>query len=328
MRNILSAGLCALLLSGCTGMVAGPDFQASSQAAHGLGAQLVRVEFAIGSSCSSMEPAMSAYANNGARVLVLAGFDGHIPTTAEAQSLVQWAQCFGTGSTWADSHEGFAVDTIEFGNETSYCHQFALGCSGAWYNDPSYIQRAKDYGTRFMAARGALNLGGFSSVKLLAQADSPSGSINWVHNIKVGGVTSAAVGGWTIHSYGNATAGKLNTLLSQTSSEGFASTIDVDVTESGVTSTECNGSPVALSSNNSGWGNQLSYSQAASALNSTLDTIRSTLGDRLGVIMIYKLKDDNQPCGGSNGEQYFGAVHQDLSDKGTYSTEVRDQLTQ
>lgn len=328
LRLLAVLGLCSATLAGCTGLAVGPDYFQSSQAADSLGAQLVRVEFGIGASCSSMTPAMNAYAAHGAHVLALAGFDSRIPSVSEAQSLNGWATCFGAGSSWAQAHDGFELTAIEFGNETSYCHQFWNPCPADWYNTSAYAQRARDYASRFMAARQALDFGGHSDVQLLAQADDGgSGSPNWVNNLAAGGLTSAAVDGWTVHPYGTNPATKLNRLASQTATAGFSSSIKVNVTEYGVASQECNGSPVALSGNG-GWPTGLSYAQAAADLNTGMDSIRNNLGDRLGAIYIFKAKDDNAPCGSTNGEQYFGGLKQDLTDKPQFSGEVRDQLGQ
>jgi hypothetical protein len=85
MRRTLSAAAMVVLLflSGCTG-IHGSQFVFGSadddEAVANLGARLVRVEFDIGTSCSTMQPVLEHYANAGARVLALAGFSGTIPT--------------------------------------------------------------------------------------------------------------------------------------------------------------------------------------------------------------------------------------------------------
>jgi hypothetical protein len=321
MRRCLAALAVLLSFSGCTttGLVVGPDFGPSSQAAKSLGARLVRAEFEIGSSCSSMEPELAAYNAVGARVLVLAGFEGRIPSVAEAQSVGQWASCFGPGSTWAKTH--LAVTAIEFGNETSYGYQYP-NCVGT---GACYSQRAQDYAARFMAARQAISS---ASVRLLAQADHGGNGTNvWVHGLKLGGLTSAAVGGWTVHPYGPSPTSKTGDLVRQTAAEGFSDTIPVYVTEYGITSRECpTGVGATVTGNSDGWPTNLNYAQAATDLHNALGAIRSFLGDRLGAIMIFGAKDGLAACGDSNREGHFGALHSDLSDKGAYSREVRDQL--
>lgn len=332
----LTAALLALTTTGCTGLAVGPDFGPSSSAVSSLGAHLVRAEFPIGASCSSMEPQMTAYANAGARVLALAGFDLRdrgLPTVAEAQSVAQWAVCYGPGSTWAQAHPNFALDLIEFGNETSY--QYQNGCpeahagQGDWWASSCLTGIAQTYAARFMQARGALDFANHSDVKLLAQGDDGgSGNVSWVHNLKVGGLTSAAVGAWSVHAYGATPSGKLGNLINFTSAEGFSSSIPVDATEYGISSQECGGSPVFMPGDAQGWGNQLTYGQAATDLNAGMDAIRSFLGSRLGLIMIFSAKDSATVCTSSNRESFFGGVKADITDKGAYSTEVRDQLTQ
>jgi hypothetical protein len=322
MRRCLAALAVLLSFSGCTttGLVVGPDFGPSSQAAKSLGAKLVRAEFEIGSSCSSMEPELAAYDAVGARVLVLAGFEGRIPSVGEAQSLAQWAVCFGPGSTWAKTHQ--PVTSIEFGNETSYGYQYP-GCVGT---GACYSQRAQDYAARFMAARQAISSAG---VRLLAQADHGGNGTNvWVHGLKLGGLTSAAVGGWTVHPYGPSPTAKIGALVSQTAAEGFSDTIPVFVTEYGITSRECpTGVGAQVTGNSDGWPTNLNYQQAATDLRSALSSIRQSLGDRLGDVLVYGAKDGLAACGDSNREGHFGALHSDLSDKDGYSAAVRDELT-
>ena len=73
-----------------------------------------------------------------------------MPTEAEARNLAGWAAEFGPGgSFWRgrkDAH--LAVRQIEFGNETSYSHQY-----GDSWADQSYKDRARLYATRFAQAR-------------------------------------------------------------------------------------------------------------------------------------------------------------------------------
>ena len=67
---------------------------------------------------------------------------------------------------------------IEFGNETSYSHQY-----GDTWSDQSYKDRAKLYATRFAQAHAAI-AGTGRQVGLLAQADDGgTGSSAWVNGM-------------------------------------------------------------------------------------------------------------------------------------------------
>ena len=102
------------------------DLQGSVQ----VGAQLVRIEFPIATTTlTEMESVIGGYADKGIRVLALATFRGTLPTPAQVQSLAGWAKTFGPGGTFWATHAGgeAAVQSIEFGNETSYGYQYDDG---------------------------------------------------------------------------------------------------------------------------------------------------------------------------------------------------------
>ena len=68
-----------------------------------LGAKIVRIEFEIGMPTSEMEAVIAGYAAKGIRVAPLAGFDGTLPSAAQAADLASWAKTFGPGGTfWAN----------------------------------------------------------------------------------------------------------------------------------------------------------------------------------------------------------------------------------
>lgn len=307
------------------GLVASADHARSATAAGTLGADVVRVEFDIGASAPSMRSSIAAIVAKGARPLLLAGFHGRMPTECEAQNVARWAAEFGPGgSFWSgrsDAH--LAVQQIEFGNETSYGHQYGDSWSAA-----SYTSRAEQYARRLAQARFAIAMTG-RDVGLLAQADDGgSGSANWVnHMFRAVPNLGQMVDGWTVHPYGPRSRWepKIDRLISATAANGAPASIPIDVTEYGISS--ANGKPI---SDNYGWPTNLTYAQAAAALDSTIAEMRAdpTIGPRLRHFMIYAAHDLRPPGSTSEREWNFGALHDNLSGKGAYSSEVRAQLVE
>ena len=302
------------------GLVASADHQRSAAAAGTLGAGLVRVEFDIGTPVESMRGSVDALARKGARALLLAGFHGRMPTVAEAQNLASWAAEFGPGGRfWAGRPDGdLAVQQIEFGNETSYAHQY-----GDSWADASYANRAELYATRFAQARAAIGMTG-RDVGLLAQADDGgSGSANWVNHM-FDAVPNLAqlVDGWTVHPYGPRSRWepKLDRLIASTAANGAPASIPIDVTEYGISS--ANGTPLT---DNYGWPTNLTYAQAAAALDDTIAQMRAdpAIGPRLRHFMIYAAHDLGTPRSSADRERYFGVLQANLADKGAYTAEVR-----
>jgi hypothetical protein len=108
-----------------------------------------------------------------------------------------------------------------------------------------------------------------------------------------------------------------------TASHGASSAIPIDVTEYGISS--ANGTPLT---DNYGWPTNLTYAQAAAALEATIAEMRfdPAIGPRLRDFMIYAAHD-GRPQGTSQDREYnFGALQDNLTAKGAYSTEVRQQL--
>ena len=305
------------------GLVASADHGRSALAAGALGADLVRVEFDIGAPVDSMRDSIAAIADQGARPLLLAGFAGRIPTEAETQNLARWATEFGPGGRfWADRSDGdLAVQQIEFGNETSYGYQY-----GDSWSDASYASRAEQYASRFAQARFAIAKTG-RDVGLLAQADDGgTGSTNWVdHMFRAVPSLGQMVDGWTVHPYGPRSRWepKLDRLIASTAAHGAAASIPIDVTEYGISS--ANGAPL---SDNYGWPTNLTYAQAAAALDATIAEMRAhpRVGPRLRDFMIYAAHDLRAQGSTTEREQNFGALQDNLRGKGAYSTEVREQL--
>ena len=306
------------------GIVSSADHALSALAAGTLGANLVRVEFDIDTPVSAMRTTIDQLARAGARPLLLAGFEGRIPTEAEAQNLARWAAAFGPGgSFWVGRRDWqLAVQQIEFGNETSYSYQY-----GDSYADASYANRAEQYATRFAQARAAIAMTG-REVGLLAQADDGgSGSSNWVdHMFRAVPNLGNLVGGWSVHPYGPRSRWepKIDRLIASTAAHGAPASIPIDVTEYGITSD--NGAN--LSGNSDGWPTNFTYAQAAAALDQTIAAMRldPSLGPRLRDFMIYAAHDLRAQGTTQDREQHFGVLQNNLAGKGAYSTEVRAQL--
>lgn len=276
-----------------------------------LGAKTARLEFAVTASVDTIRPVIAGYAQRGVRVILLAGFDqGHLPTTAAAQNTANWAREFGPGGTfWANrSDPQLAVQDIEFGNETSYRYQ------GTQDQGATYALRFKDAHTAIQNAN--------PNVGLLAQADDQTGS--WIDDMFAAVPDlGSRVAGWTIHPYGTDWATtRINRLLTRTAAHGASSTIPIDVTEWGL-STD-NG---ACLDDNYGYDKCMTYATAASTLTTTLQTLRTQLNGRLRNFIVYRVSDLAAPHADTNREHYFGALHQDGSDKGPYTTTIHNLLT-
>jgi len=70
----------------------------------------------------------------------------------------------------------------------------------------------------------------------------------------------------------------------------------------------------------------MTYGQAATALTSTVSDMRARYGSRLRAFMLYQGRDQYRPGYSTNREHYFGALRNDQSEKGAYSTAVRRLL--
>jgi hypothetical protein len=288
------------------------DFTATTQ----LGAKLVRIEFSVGTTAAQMQPVIARYAAIGVRVLPLAGFYGTLPTPAQAQNLGGWAAAYGPGgSFWASRDDGrLAIQSIEFGNETSYGYQYGDGAESA-----SYTTRAKSYALRLREAAEAISTTGIK-VGLLAQADDWTGA--WVS-----GMFSAVpnlgsyVAGWTIHPYGTSWESRLQDLLAQTAAHGAPSNIPVDITEWGVASDSGH-----CLSDNDAWNKCMSYNEAASTLTGTFSGIEHLLGSRFGMFVLYQVRDQQATSVTTYNQDYFGALQHELQPKGAYTTAVQTML--
>jgi hypothetical protein len=275
------------------------------------------VEFDIATAPESMRNTIGAITRSGARPLLLAGFHGRMPTAVEARNLRRWAAEFGRGgSFWSGARRHRPpVRLIEFGNETSYRDQYG----DTWY-DQSYGDRAELYAIRFAQARHAIH----HHVGLLAQADD-GGTVSsvWVrHMFAAVPRLGRLVAGWTVHPYGptGKWRPKVRRVIAQTAAMGAPASVPIDVTEYGISS----GDGAALT-DNYGWPANFTYAQAAAALRSTVAGMRADrkIGKRLRLFLVYSAHDLRPPGATNDREAYFGALRQDLSEKGAFTAEVR-----
>jgi len=282
-----------------------------------LGAKVVRVGVPIEETASELEPVVAAYAAKGVRIVALACFEGTLPTPAQAHNLATWASTFGPGGSFWSNHPGgqYALQAIEFGNETSFSWQYSN-------NTPAgYASRAQTYALRAAEAAAAIRAAN-PGVGLLVQADSGNAGSIWVESMfKAVPDLGSLVAGWTVHPYGTRWREKLEELLSQTTVAGAPATIPIDVTEWGL-STD-NGTCV---NENYGWNPCMSYQEAAEVLSRTISEMRAALHGRLGLLLLYKIRDQKPAGATSDREDYFGAVQSELQPKGAYTAAVESFL--
>jgi hypothetical protein len=279
-----------------------------------LGAKVVRMQWNIEASPQELEPVIAEYAAEGIRVAPLAVFDGRIPSGPEAQNLASWARAFGPGGTfWATRSDGqLAIQTIEFGNETSYSYQ---------YPDDSptgYATRAQGYATSFAEAAQAIKAVN-PGVGLLAQGDAGNAGPIWIENMfKAVPDLGQLVAGWTIHPYGPGWRPRLEALVKETAAQGAPATIPIDITEWGL-STD-NGHCVT---ENYGWNTCMSYQEAGEVLTRSVSEMRQTLDGRLGLFLLYDVRDQQAEGSSNNRESYFGALQHETQSKGAYTEAVK-----
>jgi hypothetical protein len=292
-----------------------------------LGAHTARMEFSIDTPASQLEPVVEAYAKAGIKPLLLAGFDGTMPSSAEARNLASWAAEFGPGGTFWKGKTfpaNTAVTDIEFGNETSYAYQYSdTATASNWYSLSSYKTRAQTYALRFKEANEAIHAAG-ATVGLLAQADDGgSGSSEWVHNMFLAVPNMGQIAaGWTIHPYGPKWESSINRLVSQTGAAGAPSTVPIFVTEWGL-STD-NGRCL---SDNYGFNKCMTYQEAATTLQSSVSAMRSRYGSRLAAFYLFQARDQSATGTSTGRESYFGALQSNEATKGAYTTTVESLLS-
>jgi hypothetical protein len=280
-----------------------------------LGAKLVRIEWPIDTPAAQLQSTIAAYAAKGIRVLPLASFYGKLPSAAEAQTLAGWAKAYGPhGTFWAGRTE-VAIQSIEFGNETSYGYQYGDSAGAA-----SYQERAGNYALRFRTAAEAIAATG-TGVGLLAEADDWTG--DWVNGMYAAVPDlSKYVAGWVIHPYGSNWRARLQDLIAQTAANGAPATIPVDITEWGVSTDNGN----CLDENAPKYNRCMSYEEAAGTLDNVSGEIEQLLGSRLGDFILYQIRDQKPTGTTTDSEMFFGALQHGLQPKGAYTTAVKALL--
>jgi hypothetical protein len=286
-----------------------------------------RLEFAIDDPVSMLEPIVEAYAKDGIRPLLLAGFNARVPSVAEAENVAKWAAAFGPGGTfWQGKGKGLPADTavtdIEFGNETNNPYQFSPTLPYEWQNQPEYLQRAEEYARRLQAASIAVSATG-AKVGLLGIADQGNGYTTWV-----GAMFKAVpnlwqyVAGWTVHPYGPEWHVNMDAMVADTAAHGAPSTIPIYVTEWGLNSD--NGRCLV---DNMGWNPCMTYAEAATDLGATIGGMRSRYGSRLRAVYLFQARDQKATGTSTEFEGYYGALQSDMAPKGAYTTEVESLLS-
>jgi hypothetical protein len=293
-----------------------------------LNAKHVRMEFDIKTPVSQMEPIIRAYSEAGIQPLLLAGFPGRTPTSAEAQNLASWAAAFGPGGTaragrnWAANT---AVTDIEFGNESNQPYQYpSLASNGNWPASAEYANIATQYALKFKEARTAMGASN-PGVGLLAIADTPGRWASWMNGLFAAVPDFGKyVSGWIVHPYGPNSAWQLSIddAMSQAASHGASNSIPIYVTEYGFATD--NGHCV---DDNYGWDKCMTYDQAATNLRNAVSAMRSRYAKRLAAVYLYSTSDLAASGTTTNRENYFGALRNDKSPKGAYTSEVKAELT-
>jgi hypothetical protein len=302
------------------GIVAGSALMYELPFIEKLGAHTARMEFAIDTPASQIVPIAEAYARAGIRPLLLATFDGTIPSSAEARNLGAWAAAVGPGgSAWKGKTfpAGTAVTSIEFGNETSYSYQYAND------SEAGYATRAQEYAIRFKEAHESIQAAD-PSVGLLAQGDPGNApGTTWMDNMfKAVPGFGQLVAGWTVHPYGPNWQSIMDEVVSSAQADGAPSSIPLDVTEWGL-STD-NGRCL---SNNYGFNACMTYQEAATTLESTVAAMRARYGTRLATVYLYEAHDLKATGTSTEREAYFGALQSNEAPKGAYTTAVESLLS-
>ena len=290
--------------------------QMDTQAVPKMGAKVVRVNFPIEWTAAQLKPTIAGYAAMGVRVAPLASFDGRIPSSAEARALGTWAKAYGPGGTfWAGRTDGnLAIETIEFGNETSGGYQYGDG-AGA----PSYMARARAYATLLKEAAQAISATGVP-VGMLAVSEDWTG--DWMKEMFAAVPNFGSyVGGWISHPYGTGWKLKLENIVKQAAEHGAPASIPIDVTEWGVASD--NGRCL---NDNYGYNACMTYQEAGETLRSVTAGIRSLLGARLGLFLFYQARDQAVSGASTEREGYFGLLQHALQTKGGYTSAAQEVL--
>lgn len=291
------------------GIQAGPSAQDARFSAR-LEAPVARVELPIESPAAEIQQAVARYAAVGVRVIPLAGFEGRIPSVADARNVGAWAAAVGPGAAmWKDSDPALAVSEIEFGNETSYVYQGTQ-------------ERGGDYARRVRTAAQAVAAAN-PKVGLLVQADNANQSEGWIDQMydAVPDIHRYAAG-WTVHPYGPDWERRVDILMARTADRGAPTSMPIDITEYGLATDDGR-----CLTKNYGWSRCMTYAQAARKLTDQVGAIRRYLGGRLRYFIVYNNRDLRpSQSAAPDAEYYFGALTEDGSPKGAYTSAVERVL--
>lgn len=292
--------------------------QSQLNAVRSVGARHIRIEFDINRPIPEIAQSIEPYIRAGVQPVLLAGFYGRVPTSAEAQKLGAWAAAFGPGgSQWTGKGlpASAAVTLIEFGNETNYTYQFP---SQGGVDDPAFAARARLYAQRARDAATAIRAAN-ANVGLLLVAES-SGDV-WI-NAMFDSVPDLGsfVAGWTVHPYLPDWQPKMDGMLAAVRRRG-APDRPLYITEVGFAS-----DGGRCLSDNYKWDPCMSFEKAAATLGANVSAMRARYGSRLAAIYVYSATDLGTPGASTDREQYFGVLRRDGSAKGAYTAKVRELL--
>lgn len=291
-----------------------------------LEAKHIRAEFAAATSVATMAPVVEAYAKAGVKPLLLAGFHGRVATAAEVANVATWAAAFGPGGTfWVGKSypSSVQITEIEFGNELNNPSFYpAVNTGTGWHREPTFLQRARDYAVRVREVALAVKAAN-AGVGILAVGDQYAGYTTWVDAMfeSVPDLGSY-VKGWTVHPYGQAASWRqaMDTMIAATRAHG-APDLPLYATEMGLATDDGR-----CLSDNFGWNACMSYAAAASALQSTVASMRERYGARLASIYAYSGRDLARPGAGNDREHFFGALQYDGKPKGEFTAAVKTLL--
>ena len=195
-----------------------------------LGAKIVRIEMPIGAPASALRidrRQLRRQRDPGRAARQLLRPCPH--PRPKRRTWPGWAKAFGPGGTfWAKRTDGnLAIQSIEFGNETSYGYQY-----GDNAGTPSYQERAKNYAVRLKEAAEAISADRRQGRRarrrrrLVGQLDERH--VPAVPNL------GSYVAGWVSHPYGTGGRGKLEGIIKQAAAHGAPSNMPIDITEWGL----------------------------------------------------------------------------------------------
>ncbi len=71
----------------------------------------------------------------------------------------------------------------------------------------------------------------------------------------------------------------------------------------------------------------MSYQEAAEVLNRSVSEMRQTLSGRLGLFLLYDVRDQQAAGATNNREAYFGALQHETGTKGAFTEAVKALLS-